>query len=282
VKNSNGSSPVSGVRGRDRLVWAVLFVILLVMIAPLIWMFVVSLSARSEWMPSLADWLPTDWSLGNFRDLFATLPFGSYFFNSALAAIVVTGANIVFCFMVGYAFARRSFPLKKIGFFTVLAVLMIPAYVLIIPLFILINKLGWYDTYFALIVPFVVNPLGIVLVRQYLAGLPRDLEYAAELDGAGALRVIFGIIMPICRPILAVLAIQVFWLNWNSFLFPFILTDQNVRTLPVALAMFRGYQTVDWPHLFAAASLATIPVILLFLFFQRQIISGLTAGAVKG
>lgn len=88
--------------------------------------------------------------------------------------------------------------------------------------------------------------------------------------------------MPICRPVLAVLAIQVFWLNWNSFLFPFILTDQSVRTLPVALAMFRGYQAVDWPHLFAAASLATIPVVVLFLFFQRQIISGLTAGAVKG
>ena len=159
---------------------------------------------------------------------------------------------------------------------------MIPSYVLIIPLFILINKLGWYDTYLALIVPFAVSPLGILLVRQYLVGLPRDLEQAAQLDGAGTLRVIFGIVMPVCRPVLAVLAIQAFWLNWNSFLFPFILTDQNVRTLPVALAMFRGYQAVDWPHLFAAASLATIPVVVLFVFFQRQIISGLTAGAIKG
>ncbi|MFC1476185.1 carbohydrate ABC transporter permease [Candidatus Zixiibacteriota bacterium] len=277
---STGTS--TGRRRTDYLVWAGLSVVLLLMIAPFIWMFVVALSPETSWGPSIDDWIPTGWSLKNFADLFSAQPFGMYFFNSMLVAVAVTGANIVFCFLVGYAFARRDFQLKKTLYFTVLAVLMIPAYVLIIPLFILINNLGWYDTYLALIVPFAVNPLGIILVRQYIGGLPLDLEYAAELDGAGALRIIFGIIMPICRPVLAVLAIQVFWLNWNSFLFPFILTDRSVRTLPVALAMFRGYQAVDWPHLFAAASLATIPVVLLFLFFQRQIISGLTAGAVKG
>ncbi len=266
---------------RDYVLWIMLFAILVAMIAPFVWMLVVALSKSSVW-GGLSDWLPTNWTLNNFADLFAALPFGSYFFNSALAAVVVTLANIVFCFMVGYAIARREFPLKRAFVFSVLAVLMVPAYVLIIPLFILINNLGWYDTYLALIVPFAVNPLGIVLVRQYVSSLPRDLEYAAALDGAGSLRIIFQIIMPICRPVLAVLAIQIFWLNWNSFIFPFILTDQNVRTLPVALAMFRGYQTVDWPHLFAAASLATIPVVILFLLFQRQIISGLTAGAVKG
>ncbi len=269
-------------RWPDRIIWLGLFLILLLMIAPFVWMFVVSLSREVFWTPSGKDWLPGGWSLRNFGDLFSVLPFGRYFFNSAFVAVAVTGANIVFCFLVGYAFARRTFPLKRTAFFSVLAVLMVPAYVLIIPLFILINKLGWYDTYLALIVPFAVNPLGIVLVRQYVSGFPRDLEYAAEVDGAGALRIIFGIVMPICRPVLAVLAIQVFWLNWNSFLFPFIFTDQNVRTLPVALAMFRGYQAVDWPHLFAAASLATVPVVVLFLFFQRHIISGLTAGAVKG
>jgi len=280
--NGNKSQYAGSRCWTGRFVWVGLSLVLLSMIAPFVWMFVVSLSSVGAWTPSLKDWLPAGWSLRNFGDLFSTLPFGRYFFNSTIVAVVVTGANVIFCFLVGYAFARRSFPLKKTFFFTVLAVLMIPPYVLIIPLFVLINKLGWYDTYLALIVPFAVNPLGILLVRQYLSGLPRDLEQAAELDGAGAPRIIFGIIMPICRPVLAVLAIQVFWLNWNSFLFPFIFTDQNVRTLPVALAMFRGYQAVDWPHLFAAASLATIPVVILFLFFQRQIISGLTAGAIKG
>ncbi len=267
---------------KTALVWIGLAVVLLLMILPFVWMFVVGLSPNSSWTPSLADWSPANWTLRNFADLFSALPFSAYFANSMIAAVVVTIANIVFCFLVGYAFARRSFPFKKTTFFSVLAVLMVPPYVLIIPLFILINNLGWYDTYLALIVPFAVNPLGIVLVRQYLRSLPRDVEQAAEIDGAGPLRIIFRIVMPLCRPALAVLAIQIFWLNWNSFLFPFILTDQNVRTLPVALAMFRGYQAVDWPHLFAAASLATVPLVVLFLFFQKQIISGLTAGAVKG
>ena len=276
------STPVKANRRQDRVLWLVLGVVLILMVAPFLWMLAVSLSRNPSWAPSAADWWPANWSLGNFTDLFSTLPFGRYFFNSALVAVVVTIANLVFCFLVAYALARRSFPLKKTLLFSVLAVVMIPPYVVIIPLFMLINRLGWYDTYAALIVPFAVNPLGIILVRQYLVGLPRDVEQAAELDGAGALRTIFGIVMPICRPVLAVLAIQIFWLNWNSFLFPFILTDQNVRTLPVALAMFRGYQAVDWPHLFAAASLATLPVVALFVFFQRQIISGLTAGAIKG
>jgi len=269
-------------RTADYLLWTVLFAVLLVMIAPFVWMVIVALAGNASWAPSVKDWLPTGWSLTNFSELFSALPFGTYFFNSALVAVVVTVANVVFCFMVGYAFARRRFPLKRTAYFSVLAVVMIPAYVLIIPMFMLINALGWYDTYLALIVPFAVSPLGIVLVRQYISGLPIDLEHAAALDGAGALRIIFGIIMPVCRPVLAVLAIQIFWLNWNSFLFPFILTDQRVRTLPVALAMFRGYQAVDWPHLFAAASLATVPVVVLFLLFQRHIISGLTAGAIKG
>ncbi len=102
------------------------------------------------------------------------------------------------------------------------------------------------------------------------------------MDGAGPWRIVYRIVMPICRPALAVLAVQIFWLTWNAFLFPFILTSEHARTLPVALAMFRGYQSVDLPHLFAASTLATLPVILVFLFFQRQIISGLTSGAVKG
>jgi multiple sugar transport system permease protein len=161
-------------------------------------------------------------------------------------------------------------------------VLMIPVHILIVPLFLVIKNLGWYDTYFALIVPWLVNPLGIFLMRQYIQALPKDLENQARIDGAGEFRILFQIVAPLCKPALAVLAIQVFLVNWNSFLFPFILTSgEKMRTLPVALALFQGYQTIDWPHLLAASSLSTLPVIMVFLFFQRQIISGLTAGAIK-
>jgi multiple sugar transport system permease protein len=159
---------------------------------------------------------------------------------------------------------------------------MIPAHIIIVPLFLIIKWLGWYDTYLALIVPWMVTPLGVFLMRQYIQSLPRDLEDAARIDGAGDFKILFSVVMPLCRPALAVLGIQVFLITWNSFLFPFILTSsQEMRTLPVALALYQGYQTIDWPHLLAASSVAAIPVIIMFLFFQRQIIAGLTAGAIK-
>jgi len=128
-------------------------------------------------------------------------------------------------------------------------VIMIPAHIIIVPLFLIIKWLGWYDTYLALIVPWMVTPLGVFLMRQYIQSLPRDLEDAARIDGAGDFKILFSIVMPLCRPALAVLGIQVFLTTWNSFLFPFILTSsQKMRTLPVALALYQGYQTIDWPH----------------------------------
>jgi multiple sugar transport system permease protein len=219
---------------------------------------------------------------GNFADLFTAMPFGRYFLNSAIVAAVVTVGNVLLCFPVGYALARRRFGGRKFLFGAAAVVLMVPQYVLIVPMFVLMHQLGLYDTVWAIILPVIVSPLGILLVKSAVSTVPIAVEEAARMDGAGSWTIVYRIVMPICRPTLAVLAVQVFWLTWNSFLFPFILTGENARTLPVALAMFRGFQSVDLPHLFAAATLATLPVILVFVFFQRQIIAGITSGAVKG
>ena len=263
----------------DHATAAVLFLILLGMLFPLAWMVAGSLSPRWDagWFNPLKD-APV-WS--NYRDLFAAMPFGRYLFNSAAVALVVTIGNVIFCFPVGYALARRRFRGRHLLYSAAAIVLMVPPYVLIVPMFTLIHRLGWYDTLWAITVPALVHPLGVLLVKGAVSSVPTEVEEAAALDGAGPWRIVYRIVMPICRPTLAVLAVQVFWLTWNAFLFPFILTGDRARTLPVALAMFRGYQGVDRPHLFAAATLATIPVLIVFLFFQRQIISGLTAGAVK-
>jgi multiple sugar transport system permease protein len=131
-------------------------------------------------------------------------------------------------------------------------------------------------------VPFLVNPLGVLLATQYIRELPADLEEAARIDGASELRILFSVVAPMCKPVLAVLAVQVFMTNWNSFLLPFILTSsESMRTLPVMLALLQGYQQINWPQLFAASTISAVPVILVFLFFQRQIVSGITAGALK-
>ncbi len=258
----------------------VLLIVLAGMLLPFIWMVVGSVSPHwdARWFNPL-DNAPR-W--GNYVDLFGSMPFGFYLFNSAVVAIIVTIGNLLLCFPVGYALARRRFPGRRVLFASSAIVLMVPQYVLIVPMFILIHQLGLYDTLAAIILPVIVMPLGVLLVRSAVSSVPIEVEEAARVDGAGPWRIVYRIVMPICKPTLAVLAVQVFWLTWNSFLFPFILTNEKARTLPVALAMFRGYQGVDLPHLFAASTMATVPVLIVFLFFQRQIIAGITAGAVKG
>jgi len=127
-----------------------------------------------------------------------------------------------------------------------------------------------------------VNPIGIFLVKQYIETIPESMEEAARIDGAGELTILFKIMMPICKPALAVLAIQVFFTHWNSFLFPYILTQsESVRTLPVGLAMFQGHQAIDWQHLMAGSTVAVVPVLVLFVILQKRIVSGITAGAIK-
>lgn len=267
---------------RRILLFLILLLILIGMLFPMYWMIASSFSSEASSIVKLSDLLPKGLTLKNYVDIWSYGPFPRFFFNSLFVAAMVTFGNIIFCLMVGYAFARKIFRFKNILFISVIMVLMIPVHILIVPLFLIIKNLSWYDTYFALIVPWLVSPLGVFLMRQYIQTLPRELENQARIDGAGEFRILFQIVAPLCKPALAVLAIQVFLVNWNSFLFPFILTSsEKMRTLPVALALFQGYQTIDWPHLLAASSLSALPVVIMFLFFQRQIISGLTAGAIK-
>lgn len=254
--------------------YLILTIILIVMIFPLGWMFYTSLSST----PGSESGL----TLGNFIDLFSTMNLTRYLINSLIVGLVVTVGNIFFCFMVAYSLARYRYLFNRLLFVAVIAVLMIPAHITIIPLYLLCLKTGLYNSYWALILPWLVNPIGIFLVKQYIESIPPSMEEAARIDGAGELRIIFRIVMPLCKPALAVLAIQVFFTNWNSFLFPFILTSSdNLRTLPVALALFQGHQAIDWPHLMAGSTVTVLPVLILFIFMQRHIVSGITAGAVR-
>lgn len=186
--------------------------------------------------------------------------------------------------MTGYAFARRSFKGKEVLFATVLGTLMIPKQATMIPVFILMAKLHLLDSYPALILPFLVDSFSILLVRQYLLSLPPDLEEAARLDGASELRVFWKVVMPLAKPALAVVAINAFLVNWNSFLYPLILTSrQAMRTLPVGLALYaQGEHSLDWGHLMSGSTLSALPILAAFLLFSKQIVSGLTQGAVKG
>lgn len=259
-----------------------LAIVALGMVFPMAWMFVLSLREFPEQYRTMAELLAAPTVGTNYTDAWASDNFLRYFINSVLVSSVVTAGNVVFCLFVGYAFARRRFMGRTVLFATILGVLVIPQQVIMIPLYRLMAELGWINTYWALIVPWLVTPFGIFLVRQYIMNMPSDIEDAARMDGAGEWYVLFRIVMPLARPVLTVLAIYIFLSNWNSFLFPFLFTnDEAHRTLPVGLAFYLGKQSIDWGHLMAGASISAVPILILFVLFQRRIIEGLTAGALK-
>ena len=184
---------------------------------------------------------------------------------------------------VANAFARYRFWGKRPLFALVLATLMVPKQVLMVPILEVMVRLGCHDTWLALILPFCADSFNIFLLRQYISQLPADMEDAARVDGAGELRILHEIMLPLCRPALAVVVINTSIVTWNSFLFPLILTDSaSMRTLPVGLAMYtQGPYSTDWGALMAGASVGSVPLVVLFLVFQREIIAGLVSGAVK-
>jgi multiple sugar transport system permease protein len=256
---------------RASLKLAGLLAVVAVMGYPLVWMLGISLRT--------GDGV----GLRYFREVWQAGPFDRYFLNSVVVVTIVLVGNIVVCAMAGYAFARYRIPGGRILFFLVVSMIMLPKQVVLVPLYILMQKLHLIDTYAALTLPFAADPFNIFLIRQFLVTIPPDCEEAARLEGAGELTILFRVVMPMLKPALAVVAIHTCLINWNSFLFPFILTNTaSMRTLPVGLAlMSQGAHSIDWGHLMAGAVIASIPVIAAFLVFQRQIISGLTSGMSK-
>lgn len=219
----------------------------------------------------------------NYTDVLISGPFGRYFFNSIFITFCVVFGNIIFSSMVGYAFARKEFPFKKTLFMLIIGSLMIPTQVIMVPVFILIKNLGWLNTYWALTLPALLCPFNIFLMRQYISKLPVSLEEAARIDGSSDFGIFFRVVLPLARPALAVIGINAFMGSWNTFLYPFILTNTpEMRTLPVGLALYKSLQGVDWVHLMAGSSITAFPVIIVFLMFQKNIIAGLTAGSTKG
>ena len=264
------------------LIYLALGLALVTMLFPMYYLFAGALSTSTLAPPGTDDLLLRAPRWANFAEVWQVPPFPRAVLNSVLVTVAITLGNLVFALMTGYLLARSRSRSSRFWAATILAVMIMPAHILIIPMFLEMRTFGWIDTYAALIVPFLVNPVAVLLMRQYIAALPAELEDAARVDGAGEMYIVFRIVAPLCKPAMAVVAIQVFLVNWNVFLFPLIFTTRpEMRTLPVALAFFQGYQEIDWPHMLAASTLATIPILAVFLMFQRQIISGLTAGALK-
>lgn len=221
-------------------------------------------------------------TLMNFVNVWEENDFARYMFNSAFIAIFAVAGNLILSSMVAYALARKKFRGKEVIFGIILATMMIPPQITIIPIFMMMEKLSWINTYQALIVPALVSPFGIFLMRQYIEQLPVEIDQAAYVDGANDFQIFFKIILPLSGPGLAVLGINSFIASWNGLYYPLVMTNsKDMRTVQVGLAMFSKLNQVEWPKMMAASTLAGLPVIIIFLIFQKQIISGLVDGAVK-
>ncbi len=263
--------------------YVLLTVAVVVVASPFIWMVLGSLKPTTELRQVPPTWLPENPSLDNYTQLFSRLSFGTYFTNSAVVALAVTAGNLLFCSMLGYALAMLNFRGKNIVFVAVLATLMIPGVVTFVPLFVLVANAGLVDTLPGLILPFLVAPFGVFLMRQFILGLPRDLLDAGRVDGAGELRIFARIILPLCGPALATLGILTFLASWNNFLWPLVVAQtEDTYTLPVALALYsKGQNSTNYGLLLAGATVVVVPILLLFLAFQRKFIEGIATTGIK-
>ena len=230
-------------------------------------------------------WIPKPWMWGNFIAAFNFVPFATYLRNSLLVATLSVVGVTISCSLPAYAFARLEWPGRDLLFVIVISTIMLPFQVTMIPLYVIFNKVGWINTLYPLIAPhFFGNAFFIFLLRQFFRGIPREFSDSALIDGAGELRILWSIILPLARPALMVVALFQFLNSWNDFLLPLIyLNDRKWFTISLGLAeMQSSYGLSRFSLIMAAASLFTIPIIVLFFFAQRSFIQGITFTGLKG
>ncbi|MDW8807341.1 carbohydrate ABC transporter permease [Streptomyces scabiei] len=280
----------TGRRSEGRVRTPLLYVIaslgLLLMAAPLLWMALSAFKTKKDLTASPPVWLPSQWTLSNFSQLLDQLDMPRYFMNSLIVAVLVTVCNLLFCSMVGYALAKLDFTGRSKVFGVVLVALMVPGNLLILPLYVLMNKLSLIDTYAGLVLPFAAGAFGVFLMRQFMQSVPDELLEAARIDGAGEWYIFFRIVMPLVKPALATLAIFTFLGSWNNFVWPLIATnDPGKYTLPVALATFANdpNRTIAGGNgmLMAGSLLVVLPVLVVFIVLQRHFTQGIATAGLK-
>jgi len=263
-----------------------LYVILLagaaIMLLPFFWMFSTSFKTLSDAMAIPPVWIPSPFVPENYVRAWHAAPFARYFFNSVFISSMTMIGEVITCIFAGFAFAKMKFFGKHVLFMLVLATFMIPGHMLLVPSYVLIRGLGWYDTYWALIMPWVTSAFGIFLMRQFFRTLPDELWDAARMDGCPRLRYVLQIAVPIVRPGIATVALLQFINSWNSFLWVLIMTDSPLmRTIPVGLRFFQMEAGTRYPELMAASAMAIVPIIILFFFAQKHFVRGFARTGVK-
>ncbi|MGA9575541.1 MAG: carbohydrate ABC transporter permease [Lysobacterales bacterium] len=266
--------------------YVLLSVAALLFIAPVLFMVTGSFKPEAQVLSDMDTWrtlLPGSASLQNYRDVFTRIPFGRYLWNSALINGLIVGLGLFVNALAGYALARLQWRGRDVMLAVVLALLIIPFEAIAVPLFYQLSALGWRNDYAVQVFPFVANPLSIYLFYSFFLGLPRELEEAARVDGAGILRTFFVIVIPNTKPVFATVAIVSFLLYWGMYLWPLLMTvDDAVRPLPLAIATFYTLPPVQWGDILAFGVMMVLPVLVVFLAFQPWFVRGVATTGLKG
>lgn len=273
----------SAVRKSNLIYHIILILGAIVMVMPFLWMITTSLKTLPESMRVPPTLLPTEWKFENYASVFNKIDFIRYYMNTIWMTVGRTIGQLVLCSLAAYGFARLRFPGKEIIFLGILSVLMVPSQVVMIPSFVLMRELGWIDTFYALIIPGIFSAFGTFLLRQFFMSLPKDLDEAAKIDGASLFGIYWRIYLPLSKAALVSLAIFTMLASWNDLLWPLIMTSsEEMRVLTIGISSFQGQYATDYTLLMAGALMATAPMILLFIFFQRYFIEGIALSGIKG
>ncbi|ACJ34380.1 carbohydrate ABC transporter permease [Anoxybacillus flavithermus] len=260
------------------LLYTILVLYAIVTMIPFLWALSSSFKTLEEIVSGSISFIPKDFTLDNYKQIFIEQElFPRWFMNSVIIAVTVTMLNLIFNSMAGYALARLQFRGKQTIFMIILAVLMIPAQVTMIPNYLILKQLGWLNSYQGMIVPAMINATFIFMMRQFFINFPKELEEAAALDGLSRIGTFFRIVLPLARPALAAQAIFVFMGSWNDFMRPLIiLSDPQLFTLPLGLNSFKGQYISYWNYIMAASMVFTMPVLVIYAFFNRYFIKGIS------
>jgi multiple sugar transport system permease protein len=280
----NQHSSQEGKKIRTLLLHFVLIFASAIMFGPFIWMALSGLKDLAQIFQVPPTFFPKPWIWGNISRSLTAMPFEKAYINSAYISITIVLGQLLTCSMAAYAFAKINFPYRNILFILFISMLMVPEQVTIVPLYIILKNIGWLDTHLSLIVPDALfSAFGVFLLRQFFMGIPRDLSEAAYVDGANMWTIYWRIMIPLIRPALSALAIIAFLGTWNNFFKPVIFLSSTEKfTVPLMLSTFKGLYVTDWTLMMAGSSIAVLPVLIVYLVLQRNIIEGIAMTGIKG
>jgi multiple sugar transport system permease protein len=281
---TDGAKKDSRINGLNVLLHLVLAAGAALMVFPFLWTISSSLKNLAQIFAVPPVWIPNPIVWSNYRESLTAMPFDRAYGNSFYITVTVVAASLLTASMAAYAFAKLRFRGSEALFLLFLSTMMIPKQVTMIPLYLIMERIGWLDTHLALIVPGALfNAFAVFLLRQFIRGIPRELEEAAYMDGAGPIRIYWSVILPLIRPALAAVGIFVFMGSWNNFMDALIYLSTPAKyTVPLLLNNFKGLYVSNWAYMMAGTAISVIPVLIVYVFAQRQIIEGVTLTGIKG